>query len=114
RLVGEEIPIAARIVSVVEATEAMVSDRPYRKGMTPEQVLKELAQGAGTQWDARVVEVFSDLLSNDRKHLLMRNSALEVALSQPLSRLARTSRGPAAVSLEGISASFLDAGQPIF
>ncbi|MEA2645456.1 MAG: hypothetical protein QOE92_539 [Chloroflexota bacterium] len=112
-LSGEDIPIAARIVSVVEATEAMVSDRPYRKGMTPDEVLGELADGAGSQWDARVVEAFSDLLSTDRKHLQMRNSALEVALRRPLSRL-NPSTDSAAVSLEGISASFLDAGQPIF
>ncbi|HEY6214056.1 MAG TPA: HD-GYP domain-containing protein, partial [Vicinamibacterales bacterium] len=47
KLSGTEIPIGARIVSVVESVEAMVSDRPYRKGMTPDEVLEELAQGAG-------------------------------------------------------------------
>ena len=66
----------------------MVSDRPYRKGLTAEEVLAELARGAGGQWDPDVVRVFSRILSQDRHHLSMRNSALEVALERaPLAEL---------------------------
>jgi diguanylate cyclase (GGDEF)-like protein/putative nucleotidyltransferase with HDIG domain/PAS domain S-box-containing protein len=112
KLKGEEIPIGARIVSVVEATEAMISDRPYRRGMTPDEVLQELANGAGTQWDAEVVRIFSALLSSDRKHLSMRNSALEIALSRtPIAELAEATDAP---SLEGVTATFHGATQPIF
>ncbi|MFN2462914.1 MAG: HD domain-containing phosphohydrolase [Candidatus Dormibacteria bacterium] len=114
RLAGDDIPIAARIVSVVEATEAMVSDRPYRKGMSPDEVLRELAEGAGTQWDADVVAAFSHILSTDRTHLQMRNSALDVVLKQPLSRLSSGARGDANASFDSISASFQEAAQPIF
>jgi len=111
RLKGEAIHIGARIVSVVEATEAMVSDRPYRRGMTPDEVLHELAEGAGSQWDPEVVRIFSAMLSSDRKHLSMRNSALEIALSRtPIGQLVERSDTAA---LEGVSATFHGATQPI-
>jgi putative nucleotidyltransferase with HDIG domain/PAS domain S-box-containing protein len=114
RLHGEEIPMAARIVSCVEAVEAMVSDRPYRKGMSADEVLMELSNGAGTQWDPNVVRVFSGMLSKDRKHLSMHNSALEVVLEHsPIDSLvaAGAESGP---SLEGLSGTFRSAHQPIF
>jgi diguanylate cyclase (GGDEF)-like protein/PAS domain S-box-containing protein/putative nucleotidyltransferase with HDIG domain len=111
KLRGEQIHIGARIVSVVEATEAMVSDRPYRRGMTPDEVLQELAEGAGTQWDPEVVRIFSGMLSSDRKHLSMRNSALEIALSRtPIEQLVKREDAP---SLEGVTATFHGATQPI-
>ncbi|MEA2646278.1 MAG: hypothetical protein QOE92_1361, partial [Chloroflexota bacterium] len=114
-LKGVEIPIGARIVSVVEAVEAMVSDRPYRKGMTPEQVLHELAEGAGTQWDADVVRVFSEILSKDQKHLVMRNSALEIALNRaPLSELVDGSAAASDPGLKDLTTTFSTAAQPIF
>jgi diguanylate cyclase (GGDEF)-like protein/PAS domain S-box-containing protein/putative nucleotidyltransferase with HDIG domain len=116
-LKGKQIHIGARIVSVVEAVEAMVSDRPYRKGMTPDEVLEELANGAGSQWDPDVVEVFSGVLSKDRKHLVMRNSALEVALSRtPLSELVTPAVPVASAepTLRGMTATFATAAQPIF
>ncbi|GAC1584565.1 MAG: hypothetical protein NVS3B24_23730 [Candidatus Dormibacteria bacterium] len=111
RLKGDQIHIGARIVSVVEATEAMVSDRPYRRGMTPDEVLQELADGAGSQWDPAVVSVFSAMLSQDRKHLSMRNSALEIALSRtPMGQLVQATDAP---SLQGMTATVRGAGQPI-
>ena len=115
RLRGEEIPIAARIVSVVEAVEAMVSDRPYRKGLDAEGVLAELARGAGSQWDPDVVEIFSGMLTQDRKHLVMRNSALEVALARsPIAELVDENDGGTGPTVRGISATFRSASQPIF
>jgi diguanylate cyclase (GGDEF)-like protein/PAS domain S-box-containing protein/putative nucleotidyltransferase with HDIG domain len=115
-LAGSQIPVGARIVSVVEAVEAMVSDRPYRRGMTPEQVLEELARGAGTQWDAAVVEVFAEILSKDHKHLVMRNSALEIALNRsPLGELLGRANGVVAdPALRDLTATFASAAQPIF
>jgi diguanylate cyclase (GGDEF)-like protein/PAS domain S-box-containing protein len=84
--------------------------------MTPEQVLMELAKGAGTQWDARVVEVFSEILSEDHKHLVMRNSALEIALTRAsLGQLIEESTGLAAdPALRDLTATFDTAAQPIF
>jgi len=115
QLRGTEIPIGARIVSAVESVEAMVSDRPYRKGMTADEVLKELADGAGTQWDPDVVRVFSDVLSADRKHLVMRNSALEIALARaPLAELIKPSGQPMDHALRGMTETFRTSVQPIF
>jgi putative two-component system response regulator len=58
RLRGEGIPIAARIVAVCDAHDAMVSDRPYRRRLTEEKALATLRAGAGAQWDAAVVDHF--------------------------------------------------------
>jgi|GEM_PF-274039 len=57
-LKGEEIPVEARIVSVVDAYHAMISDRPYRKALPEEVALNELKTNSGTQFDPIVVEAF--------------------------------------------------------
>lgn len=58
KLKGEEIPLACRILAVVDAFDAMTSDRPYRKALTKEQALAELVHCAGTQFDPCLVEIF--------------------------------------------------------
>jgi HD-GYP domain-containing protein (c-di-GMP phosphodiesterase class II) len=55
---GEDIPIGARIIAVVDAYDAMVSDRPYRDGLGHAVAEQSLREGAGSQWDPRVVEAF--------------------------------------------------------
>lgn len=50
---GDEIPLAARIVAVCDAFDAMTTDRPYRKGFSIDQALDELTGVAGTQLDPR-------------------------------------------------------------
>ena len=57
-LTGENIPFEARIVSVADAYHALVSDRPYRKGMPIEKACSILQEGAGTQWDSDLVRAF--------------------------------------------------------
>lgn len=57
-LKGEEIPFGARILAVVDAFHAMISDRPYRKGMTYEDACRRLEEAASTQFDPTIVEVF--------------------------------------------------------
>jgi putative two-component system response regulator len=59
RLRGAQIPRLARIVSVCDAYDALVNDRPYRPGLAPEEAMAILHRGAGTQWDPEVVELFS-------------------------------------------------------
>jgi HD-GYP domain-containing protein (c-di-GMP phosphodiesterase class II) len=54
-LAAERIPLGARIVSVVDAFDAMTSDRPYRNAMPLEEAVSILKDGAGKQWDPRVV-----------------------------------------------------------
>jgi putative nucleotidyltransferase with HDIG domain len=58
KLSGEKIPLLARIVAVADSFDAMSSDRPYRKGMPDESLDTILRDGAGHQWDARVVAAF--------------------------------------------------------
>ncbi len=59
---GEEIPLPARAFSVVDAFDAMTTDRPYRRAMPAEQAAAELARMAGSQFDPAVVEVFLPLI----------------------------------------------------
>lgn len=58
KLKGEEIPIQSRIISVVDAFHAMVSDRPYRKGLSYDFAINELKRCSGTQFDPDVVDAF--------------------------------------------------------
>lgn len=57
-LKGEEIPLEARIVAVVDTYHAMVSDRPYRKALPEDVALDELKNNSGTQFDPVVVRAF--------------------------------------------------------
>lgn len=61
-LKGDEIRLEAKIISVVDAYDAMTSDRPYRRALSREEAIEELKRNAGTQFDAEVVEAFLDLL----------------------------------------------------
>jgi two-component system cell cycle response regulator len=62
QLAGEEIPLAARIVLVCDAYEAMTADRSYREAMSAEVAIEELERCAGTQFDPRVVAAFRALV----------------------------------------------------
>ncbi|HXV27513.1 MAG TPA: HD domain-containing phosphohydrolase [bacterium] len=67
-LKGEEIPIGARIVSVVNSFIAMISKRSYREPMTVDQALKEIQSNRKTQFDPRVVDCFMKVM--ERKDIL--------------------------------------------
>ncbi len=58
RLKGEEIPLAARIVAIADTYHALISDRPYRKGLGVEKACQILEEGAGIQWDKELVRQF--------------------------------------------------------
>ena len=64
-LAGESIPLAARIVAVADAWDAMTTDRPYRSALAGAQAIERLRAGAGAQWDRTIVDVFVDLLERD-------------------------------------------------
>jgi len=57
-LKGEEIPIYARLILIVDTYDAMTNTRPYRKGLTKEHAYKELLKHSGTQFDAHLVKLF--------------------------------------------------------
>ena len=58
KLKGEEIPFSARIVSIADAFHALISDRPYRKGLSVQKACEILKMGSGIQWDAALVRQF--------------------------------------------------------
>jgi putative nucleotidyltransferase with HDIG domain len=62
---GENIPLGARILSVIDALDAITNDRPYRKGRDAAQALAELDREAGAQFDPRVVAVLHELLERE-------------------------------------------------
>lgn len=63
-LKGDDIPIGARIIAVVDTYDAIVTDRAYRKGRLPAQAVKIIRDSSGTQFDPRVVEVFLALYAS--------------------------------------------------
>ncbi len=64
-LQGEQIPLGARIVAVVDAFDAMLSNRSYRDGLGIAEALHRREESAGTQVDARIVELFGRLARDE-------------------------------------------------
>ena len=63
---GEAIPIGARIISVADSYNAMVSDRPYRTAMARDRAVQELLDNSGTQFDPIVVRAMLDILAQEK------------------------------------------------
>ena len=61
-LKGDDIPLGARIIAVVDSFDAMTTDRPYRKGMGHAEALKILRAGRDKQWQAELVDMFVDMV----------------------------------------------------
>jgi response regulator RpfG family c-di-GMP phosphodiesterase len=72
-LKGEEIPFGARVMAVIDAFEAIVAGRPYKKGLKFSQAIEELKKNRGTQFDPSIVDVFCKLGKETkfRKYLSM-------------------------------------------
>ncbi len=62
-LAGEEIPIGARVIAVCDAFDAMMADRAYRSGLEETEAIRRLRRAAGTQFDPRVVDAFTDVIA---------------------------------------------------
>jgi len=63
---GEEIPVEARIISVADVYDALVSDRPYRKGISPFEARDTIGKGAGKEFDPQVVKAFEAAFRKQR------------------------------------------------
>jgi hypothetical protein len=61
---GKEIPIGARILGVVDAFDAMTSDRPYRPALSVDIAVQELEKGTGKQFDPKIVKIFIELIGD--------------------------------------------------
>lgn len=65
-LKGDEIPLGARIVAVVDSFDAMTTDRPYQKGMTTQEAFVVLKRLAVTGLDKKVVDAFCEMLGGEK------------------------------------------------
>jgi len=59
-LVGEGIPIGARIIMIADTIDAMTTDRPYRKALSLQKALEEMLKYAGRQFDPKLVELVTE------------------------------------------------------
>lgn len=75
-LKGEEIPFMGRLLAVADGFDAMTSDRPYRPGISKEEALSLIAEGAGRQWDEELALAFVELM---RERSLLREEGGEAA-----------------------------------
>ena len=69
-LAAADIPLAARIIAVCDAFDAMSADRPYRRARPLAEAVAELRAGAGTQFDPDVVDVFAAVVEERRRLLV--------------------------------------------
>ena len=67
-LSGDDIPYLSRIITVADTYDALISDRPYRKGLSIDKALEEIAQSSGTHLDPEIVEIFLDSLGREAKN----------------------------------------------
>lgn len=68
---GEEISFMARIMAVIDAFDAMVTDRPYRRALSLSKAKEEIKQGAGSQFDSQIVDAFLNMLDAKEETLLL-------------------------------------------
>ncbi|MCX5680124.1 MAG: PAS domain S-box protein [Candidatus Omnitrophica bacterium] len=66
-LIGPEIPLGARIISVADVYQALTSKRPYRKAFSEKEAIKMIKAGYGTQFDPEVVDVFMKVLAEEKR-----------------------------------------------
>jgi putative two-component system response regulator len=64
KLKGEEIPLAARLFAIVDVWDALTSDRPYRKAITPGETWEYIQSQSGKYFDPKVFELFSNVFSD--------------------------------------------------
>lgn len=67
KLKGEEIPVGARIVAVVDVYQALVSNRPYRKAYPKREAIKIIKEESGTHFDPKIVKVFLEVIARHAK-----------------------------------------------
>jgi putative nucleotidyltransferase with HDIG domain len=81
RLRDHQIPVEARILALCDAVEAMASDRPYHRALSPSEVVAEIRRSAGTHFDPKVAEAFIGIIEREGEGFIA-NSANEVERRQ--------------------------------
>lgn len=64
-LSDEEIPLASKIITVVDSFDAMTSDRAYRKGLPVDEAIRRLHADSGTQFDRTIVKLFVEIAERE-------------------------------------------------
>jgi HD-GYP domain-containing protein (c-di-GMP phosphodiesterase class II) len=102
-LAGDRIPLAARVVAVADAFDAMTSDRPYRRGMPAQVAFDEIRAGAGKQFDPACAEAFlrirpqiESLLNREREFLDREAGGTETLPARDLRRQMTSATPPPA------------------
>ena len=67
RLKGEEIPLGARIVAIVDVYQALVSNRPYRKAYSKKEAIDIIKEESGRHFDPKIAKVFLEILMKEKK-----------------------------------------------
>jgi response regulator RpfG family c-di-GMP phosphodiesterase len=78
RLRGDQIPLPSRVILVADTVEAMTSDRPYRKALPIETVIKELHKYSGSQFDPAAVDAFLRLLEREGDSFISRHQKFDI------------------------------------
>jgi putative two-component system response regulator len=84
-LKGKSIPIGARIVAIIDAYDAMTTDRPYRMALTRQEALRRIQARSGIQWDPELVTLFCSLFASHTSQVPNRQQSaglLRAALQQ--------------------------------
>ncbi|MEW5871286.1 MAG: HD-GYP domain-containing protein [Chloroflexota bacterium] len=82
-LSGERIPLAARIFAIIDMWDALISERPYRRALPPEQALALIRQESGSRFDPAVVAAFMQAIQNMGKDQPSPTRLHEVSYEQP-------------------------------
>lgn len=75
---GHQIPLISRILSIVDAYDAMTSDRPYRKAMSREDALREIRTCSGMQFDPDLADIFLEMMDEMGRHEEYENTWFEM------------------------------------
>lgn len=77
-LQGDKIPLPSRLILVCDTVEAMTSDRPYRKALPIDTVIRELHKYSGSQFDPACVDAFLRLLEREGEALLSKHQKFDI------------------------------------
>lgn len=86
-LKGEEIPLVGRIIGVADSYDAMTSDRIYRKRLCNEEVMEQLIEGRGTQFDPIILDAFMEIIKDGFCMESMQKESSKISLAEEGSRL---------------------------
>ncbi len=78
RLKGDQIPLPSRVILVADTVEAMTSDRPYRKAMPLENVVQQLNEYSGSQFDPKCVTAFLDILEREGETFIRKDQKFDI------------------------------------